>query len=50
MLLDEIRSRPDLFPVLRVLTDRKLLSTRFLVLSSASSHCCANPRSRLPTV
>lgn len=36
VVLDEIQRRPDLFPVLRVLADRKPLPARFLVLGSAS--------------
>lgn len=36
IILDEIQRRPDLFPVLRVLADRKPVRTRFLVLGSAS--------------
>jgi hypothetical protein len=34
--IDEIQRRPDLFPVLRVLADRKPLPARFLLLGSAS--------------
>jgi predicted AAA+ superfamily ATPase len=34
--IDEIQRRPDLFPVLRVLADRKPLRSRFLILGSAS--------------
>ncbi len=34
--IDEIQRRPDLFPVLRVLADRKPLPARFLILGSAS--------------
>ena len=34
--IDEIQRRPDLFPVLRVLADRKPLRARFLILGSAS--------------
>ncbi len=34
--LDEVQRRPELFSVLRVLADRKLLRCRFLVLGSAS--------------
>jgi predicted AAA+ superfamily ATPase len=37
VILDEIHRRPDLFPVLRVLADRRPLPTRFLVLGSASA-------------
>ncbi len=36
VVIDEIQRRPDLFPVLRVLADRKPLPARFLVLGSAS--------------
>lgn len=36
VVIDEVQRRPDLFPVLRVLTDRKPLSARFLILGSAS--------------
>lgn len=36
VILDEIQSRPDIMPVLRVLLDRKPLPSRFLLLGSAS--------------
>lgn len=36
MVLDEIQRRPELFPVLRVLADRRPAAARFLVLGSAS--------------
>ncbi len=36
VVIDEIQRRPDLFPLLRVLADRKPLPARFLVLGSAS--------------
>jgi len=36
VVLDEIHHRPELFPVLRVLADRRPVRTRFLVLGSAS--------------
>jgi predicted AAA+ superfamily ATPase len=36
IVLDEVQRRPDLFPVLRVLADRKPIRTRFLVLGSAA--------------
>jgi predicted AAA+ superfamily ATPase len=36
VVLDEIQLRPDLFPVLRVLADRRPVRTRFLVLGSAA--------------
>ncbi len=36
IVIDEIQRRPDLFPLLRVLADRKSLRARFLILGSAS--------------
>lgn len=36
VVIDEVQRRPDLFPVLRVLVDRRPLPARFLVLGSAS--------------
>lgn len=36
VILDEIQRRPNLFPTLRVLADRRPLRSRFLVLGSAS--------------
>ncbi len=36
VVLDEIQRQPEIFPVLRVLSDRKPLRARFLVLGSAS--------------
>jgi predicted AAA+ superfamily ATPase len=36
VVLDEIQHRPDLFPSLRVLADRRPIRARFLVLGSAS--------------
>lgn len=36
VVIDEIQRRPDLFPVLRVLADRRPLPARFLILGSAS--------------
>ena len=36
VVIDEIQRRPDLFPVLRVLADRRPQRARFLVLGSAS--------------
>lgn len=36
VILDEIQRRPDLFPLLRVLADRRPRRTRFLILGSAS--------------
>ncbi|UCF33020.1 MAG: ATP-binding protein [Phycisphaerales bacterium] len=36
VVIDEIQRRPDIFPVLRVLADRRPRAARFLVLGSAS--------------
>jgi hypothetical protein len=36
VVIDEVQRRPDLFPLLRVLSDRDPLPARFLVLGSAS--------------
>ncbi|MEE9232500.1 MAG: AAA family ATPase [Nitrospirales bacterium] len=36
VVIDEVQRRPDLFPVLRVLADRKAILARFLILGSAS--------------
>jgi hypothetical protein len=36
VVIDEIQRRPELFPFLRVLADRRPLQTRFLILGSAS--------------
>jgi len=36
VILDEVQHRPELFPSLRVLADRRPIRTRFLVLGSAS--------------
>ena len=36
VVIDEIQRQPDIFPVLRVLADRRPRRTRFLVLGSAS--------------
>ena len=36
VVIDEVQRRPDLFPALRVLADRRPLPARFLVLGSAS--------------
>jgi predicted AAA+ superfamily ATPase len=38
VVIDEIQRRPDLFPVLRVLADRKNTPARFLILGSASGN------------
>ena len=36
IIIDEVQLKPDVFPVLRVLADRRPLPARFLVLGSAS--------------
>src|SRR5690348_2537403 len=36
VVIDEIQRRPELFPVLRVLFDRKPVPARFLILGSAA--------------
>jgi len=36
VVIDEVQRRPDLFPILRVLADRKGTPARFLILGSAS--------------
>lgn len=36
IVIDEVQRRPDLFPVLRVLADRRPLRARFLILGSSS--------------
>jgi len=36
VVIDEIQRRPDIFPILRVLADRRPLPARFLLLGSAS--------------
>lgn len=36
VVIDEVQRRPDLFPILRVLCDRKKQPARFLILGSAS--------------
>lgn len=38
VVIDEVQRRPDLFPVLRVLADRKPAPARFLILGSASGN------------
>ncbi|MFZ2955645.1 MAG: ATP-binding protein [Candidatus Ozemobacteraceae bacterium] len=37
VVIDEIQRAPELFPILRVLADRKPIPARFLILGSASS-------------
>jgi predicted AAA+ superfamily ATPase len=36
IVIDEVQRHPDLFPVLRVLLDRRPIRARFLILGSAS--------------
>ncbi len=36
IVIDEVQRHPDLFPILRVLLDRKPIQARFLILGSAS--------------
>src|SRR5688572_2873856 len=36
VVIDEVQRRPDLFPILRVLADRRAPPARFLILGSAS--------------
>ena len=36
VVIDEVQHRPDLFPILRVLTDREVSPAQFLILGSAS--------------
>jgi predicted AAA+ superfamily ATPase len=36
VVIDEVQRRPDLFPILRVLADRRDAPARFLILGSAS--------------
>lgn len=38
VVIDEVQRRPDLFPVLRVLADRRDAPARFLILGSASGN------------
>ena len=42
MVIDEIQRRPELFPLLRVLSDRTPLPARFLILGSASPALARN--------
>lgn len=47
VVIDEVQRRPDLFPVLRVLADRRPLPARFLVLGSASPEFLRQPSETL---
>src|SRR5438874_12136596 len=42
VVIDEIQHRPELFPLLRVLADRKPLTARFLILGSAAPNLIAH--------
>ena len=42
IVLDEIQRLPDIFPILRVLSDRKPNLRKFLILGSASPHLTRN--------
>jgi len=54
VVIDEIHRRPDLFPLPRVLADRRPLPARFLILGSASpellKQSSETPAGRLETV
>jgi len=54
VVIDEIQRRPDLFPILRVLSDRRPLPAKFLILGSASPdlgrHSSESLAGRLETV
>ncbi len=41
IVIDEIQRRPELFPILRVLVDRKEIKQKFLILGSASRELIA---------
>jgi len=47
VVIDEIQRRVDLFPLLRVLADRKPLPARFLILGSASPDLLKQPSETL---
>jgi uncharacterized protein len=42
IVIDEIQRKPDLFPLLRVLSDRSEIKSRFLILGSASPRLIRN--------
>jgi uncharacterized protein len=42
VVVDEVQRKPELFPVLRVLSDRRPLPARFLLLGSASPDLIRN--------
>ncbi len=47
VVIDEIQQRPDLFPILRVLVDRRPLPARFLILGSAAPTFMRQPSESL---
>lgn len=47
VILDEIQRQPELFPLLRVLADRRPLPARFLMLGSASPELLKQPSESL---
>ncbi len=47
VVIDEVQRRPDLFPIIRVLADRRPLPARFLILGSASPHLLRQPSESL---
>ncbi len=47
VVIDEVQRKPDIFPLLRVLADRRPLPARFLVLGSASPELLRQPSESL---
>ena len=47
VVVDEVQRKPDIFPLLRVLADRRPLPARFLVLGSASPELLRQPSESL---
>ena len=47
VVIDEVQRRPDLFPILRVLADRRPRPARFLILGSASPDMIRQPSESL---
>jgi hypothetical protein len=48
VVIDEVQRRPELFPILRVLADRRPAPARFLVLGSAHRSCFNRLQRPLP--
>ena len=48
VIIDEVQRRPEFFPALRVLADRRPLPARFLVLGSASPELIKQSSESLP--